>query len=64
MSQNSDLRKDCAQLSQIVFLADMNVLRLNTTLWAKFSQNAYLSEFCAQVLKTRVLSWVDGCTAY
>ena len=49
MSQNSYLREFCAQVSQIVFLADLTVLRLITTVWAKMSQNSYLREFCAQV---------------
>ena len=39
MSENSYLRDFCAQISQNVFLADFTVLRLNTTVWAKMSQN-------------------------
>ena len=39
----------CAQISQIVFLVDLTVLRLITTVWVKMSQNSYLHEFCAQV---------------
>ena len=34
---------------KLVFLADLTVLRLITTVWAKMSQNSYLREFCAQV---------------
>ena len=63
MSQNSYLRELFGQMSQIVFLADLTVLRLITivfladltvlqlitTVWAKRSQNSYLHEFCAQV---------------
>ena len=49
MSQNSYLRKFCAQVSQIVFFANLTVLRLITYVWAKMSQNSYLREFCAQV---------------
>ena len=49
MSQNSYLREFCAQVSQIVFLADLTVLWLITTVWAKLSENSYLHEFCAQV---------------
>ena len=49
MSQNSYLREFCAQVSQIVFLADLTVLRFFITLIAKMSQNSYLREFCAQV---------------
>ena len=52
MSQNSYLREFCAQVSQVVFLADLTVLRLNTTVWAKISKNSYLREFCAQLSKT------------
>ena len=49
MSQNSYLRKFCAQESQIVFLGYLTVLRLFTNVWAKISQNSFLHEFCAQV---------------
>ena len=51
MSQSSYLRKFSALISQIVFLADLTVLRLITTVWEKMSQNSYLREFCAQVSK-------------
>ena len=49
MSQNSYLREFCAQVSQIVFLADLTVLRLIRIVWAKMSQNSPHHEFCAQV---------------
>ena len=49
MSQNSYLREFCAQVSQIVILADLTNLWLITTVWAKLSENSYLHEFCAQV---------------
>ena len=49
MSQNSPHDEICAQVSQIVLLADLIFLRLITTVWAKMSQNSYLHEFCAQV---------------
>ena len=49
MSQNSYLREFCALKSQIVFQADLTVLRLITTVWAKMSQFSYLHEFCAKV---------------
>ena len=39
MSQNAYLREFYAQVSLIVILADLTVLRLITTLWAKMSQN-------------------------
>ena len=32
-----------------MFLDELSVLRLITTVWAKMSQNSYLQEFCAQV---------------
>ena len=47
MSQNSYLREICALMSQIVFLAELTVLRLFTIVRAKVSQNSYLHEFCA-----------------
>ena len=34
---------------KIVFIADFNVLRLNTVLGAKFSKNSFLREFCEHV---------------
>ena len=49
MSQNSYLHEFYAQVSQIVFLADLTVLRLIATVWIKMSQNSYLHEFYAQV---------------
>ena len=51
MSQNSYLREFCAQVSQIVFFADLTVLRLITTVWAEISRNSNLRNFCAQVSK-------------
>ena len=49
MSQNASLREFCAQVSQNVFLAHLNFLRLITTVLVKMSQNSYLHEFFAQV---------------
>ena len=51
MSQNSYLIEFCALMSQIVFLTDLTVLRLFTTVLAETSKNSYLLEFCAQVSK-------------
>ena len=51
MSQNSYLREFCALKSEIVFLADLTVLRLITTVLAETSENSDLFEFCAQVSK-------------
>ena len=39
MSQNSYLRQFYAQMLQIVFLADLTVLQLITTPWAKMWQD-------------------------
>ena len=52
MSQNSYLREFCAKKSQNVFLADLTVLRLIITVWAKMLPNSYFREFCAQVSKS------------
>ena len=49
MSQNSFLRKFCALMSQIVFSADLTVLRLITTVLAETSKNSFFREFVARV---------------
>ena len=49
MSENSFLCEFHAQVSQIVLLADLTVLRLITTVWEKMWEDSYLREFCAQV---------------
>ena len=59
MSQNSYLREFCAQVSQIVFLADLTVLRLIRTVRVKKLQNSYLCEFCAQVSKVVYLAHLN-----
>ena len=41
MSENSYLSDFSAQVSQIVFLAYLTVLRLITTLWSEMSENLY-----------------------
>ena len=51
MSKNSYFHEFCAQVSQIVFLADLTVLRLIRTVRAKISKNSFLRDFCAQVSK-------------
>ena len=48
MSQKWNICQFCAQVSQNVLLADLTVLQLITTVWAKMSQNSCLGEFCAQ----------------
>ena len=45
----SYLREFSAQVSQILFLADLTVLRLVRTVWSKMSQILYLFEFSVQV---------------
>ena len=40
MSENSFLHDFSAQVSQIVFLAYLTVLRLITTVWSKMSKNS------------------------
>ena len=65
MSQNSYLHELCAQLSQIVFLADLTVLRLITTVRAKNSRKTHIStSFCAQLSQIVFLAWFDRFTAY
>ena len=49
MSEKSYIRELSAQVTQTVFLADMTVSRLITTVWAKISENSNLRDFGAQV---------------
>ena len=49
MSENSYLSDFSAQVSQIVFLAYLTVLRLITTVWPEMSENSYLRDFSVQV---------------
>ena len=56
MSQNSDLHEFCAQVSEIVFLADLTVLRHLKTVLGKMSENTYLREFCAQMSQIMFLA--------
>ena len=49
MSENSYLRDFSAQVSQIVFLAYLTVLRFITTVWPKISENSYLRDFSPSV---------------
>ena len=49
MSENSYLRDFSVQVSQIVFLASLTVLRLITTVWPEMSENSYLRDFSVQV---------------
>ena len=50
MSENSYLREFIAQVSQIVFLADLTVLQLITSI----SQNSYLHVFLADLTVLRL----------
>ena len=51
MSDNSNPRIFSAQVSQIVFLAYLTVLRLITTVWPEISEKSYVRELNAQVLQ-------------
>ena len=49
MSENSYLRHFSAQVSQIVFLAYLTVLRHITTVWPEMSENSYFRHSSAKV---------------
>ena len=49
MSENSYLREFSAQVSQIVFLAYLTVLRFITTVWPEMSESSNLRDFSVQV---------------
>ena len=57
MSENSYLRHFNAQVSQIVFLPYLNVLRLITTVWPEMSENSYICDFNAQVSQIVFITW-------
>ena len=64
MRENSYLRKFCAQVSQIVFLADLTVLRIITTVWEKnFTKLKSPLVLCTS-LPNRVVSLFDRFTSY
>ena len=56
MSENSDLNELSALVPQIMFLADLTVLRLITTVSAKISKTSYLPELSAQVSQVLFLA--------
>ena len=58
MSENSYLHHFSAQVSQIVFLAYLTVLRLITTVWPKMSENSYLHHFIPQVSQIVFLAYL------
>ena len=49
MSENSNLLQFSEQVSEIVFLAYLTVLRLITIVGTEMTQNSYLHHFSAQV---------------
>ena len=60
MSENSYLRNFSAQVSQIVFLAYLTVLRLITTVWREMSENSFFREFSAQVSQSVLLAYLTA----
>ena len=58
-SENSYLRHLIAQVSQIVFLAYLTVLRLITTVWPEMSENSYLRHFSALVSQLVFLAFLS-----
>ena len=64
MWEDSYLREFCAQVSIIVFLADLTVLRLITTLWEKKFTKLISPLVLCTSLPNRVLSWFDRFTSY
>ena len=60
MSENSYLRDFNSQVSQIVFLTYLTVLRLITTVWPEMSENSYLRDFSAQVSQILFLAYLNA----
>ena len=58
MSDSSYLRNFSAQVSQIVFLAYLTVLRFITFLWPEISEKFYLCDFSAQVSQIVFLAYL------
>ena len=58
MSDNSNPRNFSAQVSQIVFLAYLTVLRFITTVWPKITENSYLRDFSAQITQIVFLAYL------
>ena len=67
-SENSYLRYFSAQVSQIVFLAYLTVLRLFTTVittvWPEMSENLYLRHFSTQVSHIVLSAYLTVFTTY
>ena len=64
MSENSYLREFCAQISQIVFLADLTVLRTISTVWEKKFTKLISPLVLCTSLPNRVLSCFDHFTSF
>ena len=64
MLQNSYLHELCAQISKIVFLPDLTVLRLITTVWAKNLKKLISPRVLCTTITNRVFSWFDHFTSY
>ena len=64
MLQNSYLHELCAQISQSVFLPDLTVLRLITTVWAKKLKKLISPRVLCTTITNRVFSCFDRFTAY
>ena len=61
LSENSYLRDLSAQVSKIVFLPYLTVLRLIRTVWAEMWENSYLREISAQVPEIVFLLYHNSC---
>ena len=64
ISQNSYLHEFCAQVSQIVFLADLTVFAAYYNCMSENVTNSYFFDFCAQKSKIVFLAEFDSFTAY
>ena len=64
MSQNSNLREFCGQVSQFVFLADLTVLWLITILLARNYTKLLSPRILCTSIPNRVLSLFDSFTTY
>ena len=64
MWKDSYLREFIAQISQSVFLADLTVLRIITTVWEKNFTKLISPLVLCTSLPNRVLSWFDRFTSY
>ena len=64
MSKNSYLHDFSAQVSQIVFLACLTVLRFITHVWLEMSENSYLRNVSAQVSQLIFLAYLAVTTVW